>query len=157
MANLTLRTYAPNIAKNDDVISYVVEHIIHAHARWKSTTNMKLQSYLIQCARWAITRWKRNSVRSVVLETMVEDTMRSNHKPVGYWKDVENTFNNAITHKCLNKTQQNILQSYFVDNKSMRKIGKELGVSQQAVCKRIKGCIKLLKKNFHLTGEEVWL
>lgn len=158
-----------DMLKNEDVIADIANAIMYADWRWdaerkgfegKSKTKY---SYRNQCAIWAIktymtNRHKKNRFKLSSSLDKEESTYMSNvacentEDPYDYIEDIESTnnlkeiFESIFTSNILNDKQKQQMKEYYYNNKTLAQIGKEYGVTREAVRQNIQKGLKKIKE-----------
>jgi RNA polymerase sigma factor (sigma-70 family) len=154
--------------KNEEAISDVATALMYADWRFdadrpgKSGQKKTLYSYRNQCAIWAIKTYVTNKYKSrkhlsldhdsgndQKLDGMIPDTRQQSpidslieqeyHTNLGY--DIEQLFNNDT----LSSKQKQQIEMYYFQDKTLSEIGKEFGVSREAVRQNIKRGLDIIK------------
>lgn len=166
------RFAAPSVARemlrDEDAVSFIAEHLMYGTARWSPDGGRAFRSYLTQCARWAITRWigKRKKVvaRGVTslnqnreegdmfLYELIADPRDCSNESEVYWCDLSDEVESLINHPELTEAQSKALRKRYIEGKTFREIGSDLGVSKQMADGYVSAALKKLKKA-HGTAE----
>jgi hypothetical protein len=160
-----------NMLKNEDAISFVANAIMMGDWRWKDTKNNKsLYSYRNQCGIWAIKTYitkfykSKNSKRKVSteyslnyinmddgheLEQIVAD--KDQLDPLDILINNENEeirsdlISEILESDILSEKQKQYIRLYFFENLTLDKIGKQFGVTREAVRQSIKVSISKIQ------------
>jgi RNA polymerase sigma factor (sigma-70 family) len=159
---------AAEMLKNEDAISDVATAIMYADWKWDKNRKghngqSKTQySYRNQCAIWAIKTYisqkqKKNRVRvSSSLDKDESSYMSSiptfdNCDPALLMEEKENrlnlnsSINDLLISDLLNEKQRQQIKSYYYDDKTLSEIGKEYGVTREAVRQNIQKGLNKIK------------
>jgi RNA polymerase sigma factor (sigma-70 family) len=154
--------------KNEEAISDVATSLMYADWRYDSDRSGKtglkktLYSYRNQCAIWAIktyitTRYKKkknfsldyNNDNDQTLSEMLEDT--SAESPLDFLiekerlANLEQTIKDLLDNDSLSVKQKTQIRMYYFEDKTLSEIGKEFGISREAVRQNIKRGLDLIK------------
>lgn len=158
--------------KNEEAISDVATALMYADWRFDSNregkTGLKktIYSYRNQCAIWAIKTYVTNKYKKrqnlsldydndsdQTLNSMIED--KKNKSPVDclmekeYLENLENTINQLFNNDILTEKQKKQIKMYYFEDCTLSQIGKEFGVSREAVRQNIKRGLDLIKTYDH--------
>jgi len=158
--------------KNEEAISDVATALMYADWRFdadrpgKSGQKKTLYSYRNQCAIWAIKTYVTNKYKSKKhlsldhdndndqkLDSMIPDTKQQN--PVDCLIDQEYHANLSVdietlfSSSALSSKQKEQIEMYYFQDKTLSEIGKEFGVSREAVRQNIKRGLDIIK-NFDI-------
>jgi len=158
--------------KNEEAISDVATALMYADWRFdadrpgKSGQKKTLYSYRNQCAIWAIKTYVTNKYKSKKhlsldhdndndqkLDSMIPDTKQQS--PVDCLIDQEYHANLSVdietlfSSSALSSKQKEQIEMYYFQDKTLSEIGKEFGVSREAVRQNIKRGLDIIK-NFDI-------
>ena len=138
---------------DDECIGYVAGKLMEADWKYDPEKGASKTTWRILCGRWAIYNWlrekKRDSRRNPMslnspsvggeseLWETIEDKRNFSEQPLG--------FNVGDVLSALTKTQKEYVTKHFKEGLSMSEIGKEKGVSRQAVSIAIKSAVEKIK------------
>jgi RNA polymerase sigma factor (sigma-70 family) len=157
--------------KSEEAISDVATALMYADWRFDSNregkTGLKktLYSYRNQCAIWAIKTYMTNKYKkkdnlsldhingdmndNQCLNSMIEDP--SNKSPLETLIDKESaenlsqTIGDLLNNSILTDKQRAQIKMYYFDDKTLSEIGKEFGVSREAIRQSIKRGLDIIK------------
>lgn len=154
---------------SEEAISDVATAIMYADWRFdpsrtgKSGQQKTLYSYRNQCAIWAIQTYVTNKYKkrkNLSIDNTVRDDDMSHgdsipdhrqHNPVDILIDNEEkeilskTIQTLLNSSLLSEKQKKQIYMYYFENKTLSQIGKEFGVSREAIRQNIKRGIDLIK------------
>lgn len=171
--------YNKKLLDNDDVISYVANAIMMADWRWDNEYKSKegrkkdLYSYRNQCAIWAIKtlvskKTKKKQMYSLD-ETISSSDNRNNFDFLEDCKciDPSDSLSNKETQHnlcediksllqsdLLSEKQKQYIQLYYFEGQTLEKIGKQFGVTREAVRQNINKTIVKLREIMVNTNDE---
>lgn len=154
--------------KSEEAISDIATALMYADWRYdenrKGKTGLQktLYSYRNQCAIWAIKTYVTNKYRQHKVSSLdfeLEDdkfldaTIKDNkaRSPLDIAIDSEYTDNlskcitNLLDNNLLSDKQKKQIQMYYFEDKTLSEIGKEFGVSREAVRQNIKRGLETIK------------
>ena len=154
--------------KSEEAISDIATALMYADWRYdenrKGKTGLQktLYSYRNQCAIWAIktyvtNKYRQHKVSSLDFEleddTFLDSTIKDNkaRSPLDIVIDNEYTDNlskcitNLLDNNLLSDKQKKQIQMYYFEDKTLSEIGKEFGVSREAVRQNIKRGLETIK------------
>jgi RNA polymerase sigma factor (sigma-70 family) len=154
--------------KSEEAISDIATALMYADWRYdenrKGKTGLQktLYSYRNQCAIWAIktyvtNKYRQHKVSSLDFEleddTFLDSTIKDNkaQSPLDIVIDNEYTDNlskcitNLLDNNLLSDKQKKQIQMYYFEDKTLSEIGKEFGVSREAVRQNIKRGLETIK------------
>lgn len=154
--------------KNEEAISDVATSLMYADWRYDSDRSGKtglkktLYSYRNQCAIWAIktyitTRYKKkknfsldyNNDNDQILSEMLEDTKVNSPLDSLIEKErlanLEQVIKDLLDNDSLSVKQKTQIRMYYFEDKTLSEIGKEFGISREAVRQNIKRGLDLIK------------
>lgn len=156
--------------KNEEAISDVATALMYADWRYDSNregkTGLKktIYSYRNQCAIWAIKTYITNKYKKrdnsnlsldhtssdeQTLNSMIED--KNNRSPLDILiekertSDLEQTIKDLLENDILTEKQRQQIKMYYFEEKTLSEIGKEFGVSREAIRQSIKRGLDLIK------------
>lgn len=158
--------------KNEEAISDVATALMYADWRFDSNregkTGLKktIYSYRNQCAIWAIKTYVTNKYKKKqnlsldhdndsdqTLNSLIED--KRNKSPIDnliekeYLENLDSTINQLFNNSILTDKQKKQIKMYYFEDKTLSQIGKEFGVSREAVRQNIKRGLDLIKTYDH--------
>jgi RNA polymerase sigma factor (sigma-70 family) len=138
---------------DDECIGYVAGKLMEADWKYDPDKGASETTWRILCGRWAIYNWLRDKKRDARRSPMslnspsaggeselwetIEDKRKSSEQPFGF--SIEGVLSQ------LTKTQKEYVIKHFKEGSSMSEIGKEKGISRQAVSIAIKSAIEKIK------------
>ena len=138
---------------DDECIGYVAGKLMEADWKYDPDKGASETTWRILCGRWSIYNWlrdkKRDSRRSPMslnspnveggteLWETIEDKRKHPEQPHDF------SFEGVLS--MLTKIQKEYVTKYFKEGMSMAEIGKEKGVSRQAVSIAIKSAVEKIK------------
>ena len=157
--------------KNNDAVSDVATAIMYADWRFdpnrpgKNGQKKTLYSYRNQCAIWAIKTYITNKYKKhndstmsldfadkqsdvAVYNTISDDKLQN---PLDILinkeeeKNLSDTISDLLSHKALSEKQKIQIRMYYLDNHTLSYIGKQFGVSREAVRQNIKRAIETIR------------
>jgi len=154
--------------KNEEAISDVATAIMYADWRFdpnrvgKSGQQKTLYSYRNQCAIWAIQTYITNKYKKrkhySIDNNSSEDINYSNnivdtkcHNPLTQLINVEeesilsDSIDQLLNSSMLSEKQQQQIRMYYFDGKTLSEIGKQFGVSREAVRQNIKRGLDIIR------------
>jgi RNA polymerase sigma factor (sigma-70 family) len=154
--------------KNEEAISDIATALMYADWRYdenrKGKTGLQktLYSYRNQCAIWAIktyvtNKYKQHKMSSLDFELeddkFLDSTIKDNKvmSPVDIVIDTEYRDNlskcitSLLDNNLLSDKQKKQIQMYYFEDKTLSEIGKEFGVSREAVRQNIKRGLETIK------------
>lgn len=165
---------ATKMLRSDDAISHVANAIMNADYKWnpeyrsQNNTVKSKYSYRNQRAIWAIRGWihiqkkenahralslsyvqNENNEESLPLSGIIPDKTAIN--PAEYVADKEEKqyigmlINGVVDSEVLTKKQAKYLRGYYLEGKTLAAVGREYGVSREAVRQGITKGIQNLK------------
>jgi RNA polymerase sigma factor (sigma-70 family) len=160
---------ASEMLKSEDAIADVATAIMYADWRWDKDRSgfngqKKTQySYRNQCAIWAIKTYisqkqKKNNVK--VSSSLDRDESsyisnipeKSNNNPATIVQEKEiqhnlsSTINDILNSSILNDKQRDQIRQYYYEDKTLSEIGKNYGVTREAVRQNIQKAISKIKE-----------
>ena len=160
---------ASEMLKNEDAISDVATAIMYADWRWDKDRKgfngqSKTQySYRNQCAIWAIKTYisqkqKKHNVK--VTSSLDKDESsylsnipcRENNNPATIVEELEiqnclaSNINELLISDLLNDKQREQIKSYYYEDKTLSEIGKDYGVTREAVRQNIQKGLNKIKE-----------
>jgi RNA polymerase sigma factor (sigma-70 family) len=144
---------AKSMLKDEDAISFVVEHLIKGTIRWKQNGGRTFKSYLSQCAIWSIQRWLLNSKNArkndvIHLDNEFDDEGSNLYKLVKDKSSENINIEDIIDKNYLNDTQKECLRMKFVHGMTYRSIGEIMNKSHQRIEQIIKSALVELRKEY---------
>jgi RNA polymerase sigma factor (sigma-70 family) len=158
--------------KNEEAISDVATALMYADWRFDSNregkTGLKktIYSYRNQCAIWAIKTYVTNKYKKKqnlsldhdndsdqTLNSLIED--KKAKSPIEtliekeYIENLDGTINQLFDNSILTEKQKKQIKMYYFEDKTLSQIGKEFGVSREAVRQNIKRGLDLIKTYDH--------
>jgi RNA polymerase sigma factor (sigma-70 family) len=158
--------------KNEEAISDVATALMYADWRFdadrpgKSGQKKTLYSYRNQCAIWAIKTYVTNKYKSKKhlsldhdndhdqkLDSMIPDSRQLS--PIDslieseYHSNLSNDIEQLFNSSALSSKQKEQIEMYYFEDKTLSEIGKEFGVSREAVRQNIKRGLDIIK-NFDI-------
>jgi RNA polymerase sigma factor (sigma-70 family) len=158
--------------KNEEAISDVATALMYADWRFdddrpgKSGQKKTLYSYRNQCAIWAIKTYVTNKYKSrkhlsldhdndndQKLDSMIPDSRQQS--PIDsiieseYHTNLSNDIQQLFNSSALSSKQKEQIEMYYFEDKTLSEIGKEFGVSREAVRQNIKRGLDIIK-NFDI-------
>ena len=158
--------------KNEEAISDVATALMYADWRFdddrpgKSGQKKTLYSYRNQCAIWAIKTYVTNKYKSrkhlsldhdndndQKLDSMIPDSKQQS--PIDsiieseYHTNLSNDIEQLFNSSALSSKQKEQIEMYYFEDKTLSEIGKEFGVSREAVRQNIKRGLDIIK-NFDI-------
>ena len=158
--------------KNEEAISDVATALMYADWRFdddrpgKSGQKKTLYSYRNQCAIWAIKTYVTNKYKSrkhlsldhdndndQKLDSMIPDSRQQS--PIDsiieseYHTNLSNDIEQLFNSSALSSKQKEQIEMYYFEDKTLSEIGKEFGVSREAVRQNIKRGLDIIK-NFDI-------
>lgn len=154
--------------KSEEAVSDIATALMYADWRYdenrKGKTGLQktLYSYRNQCAIWAIktyvtNKYKQHKVSSLDFELeddkFLDATIKDNkaRSPLDIAIDTEYSDNlskcitNLLDNNLLSDKQKKQIQMYYFEDKTLSEIGKEFGVSREAVRQNIKRGLETIK------------
>jgi len=156
--------------KNNDAISDVASAIMYADWRFdpdrkgKNGQQKTLYSYRNQCAIWAIKTYISNKYKkhtdTVSLDFHISDSDTSMHATIRDKSlpdpldilieheektNLTNNISTLLNNSNLSDKQRTQIKMYYLDNHTLSYIGKQFGVSREAVRQNIKRAIDIIK------------
>lgn len=158
--------------KNEEAISDVATALMYADWRYDSNregkTGLKktLYSYRNQCAIWAIktyitTKYKKKDSNTLSLDHIIKDSDqpsfntiiedKNNKSPLEILIDKEHTTNlnqtiaDLLENSILTDKQKQQIKMYYFEEKTLSEIGKEFGVSREAIRQSIKRALDIVR------------
>jgi len=156
--------------KNNDAVSDVATAIMYADWRFdpdrkgKNGQAKTLYSYRNQCAIWAIKTYISNKYKkhsdSISLDFNATGCDASMHATIcdrtaidpldqlierEETNNLSNNINNLLEHSNLSDKQKAQIKMYYLDNHTLSYIGKQFGVSREAVRQNIKRAIEIIR------------
>jgi DNA-directed RNA polymerase specialized sigma24 family protein len=145
IAKTCIIKYAPisikySMIKSEDAISYIVEKLIYGHCRYRKDGGSSLTSYLRKCVFWAILNWQNKLYHSFKETEFKDDYYYISKKE--YYGDIkkDEKLDQSLLD-LLTETQKYYLIERYVNNRSFADIGRDKGVSRQAVNFSIKNAL----------------
>lgn len=160
-----------NLLKSEDVISDVASAIMYADWKWDSERVGKITgkkktkySFRNQCAIWAIkthmtNRHKKKRINIIDIDlqdnkefvgSYIEDHRYNNPyletETNEYRKDIDLLLNEIMSSDILSDKQKNQIHKYYIEGMTLSQIGKEYGVTREAVRQNIKKGIKIIQE-----------
>lgn len=157
---------------NSDAISDVATAIMYADWRFdpdrkgKNGQQKTLYSYRNQCAIWAIKTYisnkykKHNTNNTISLDFNTNDCESSMHSAICDSKaqdpldiviqeeesrNLSDNLSNLLEHSELSEKQKIQIKMYYLDNQTLSYIGKQFGVSREAVRQNIKRAMEIIR------------
>lgn len=160
-----------NLLKNEDVISDVASAIMYADWKWDSERVGKITgkkktkySFRNQCAIWAIKTHMTNKHKKKKIN-IIDIDLQDNKEFIGcyiedhryndpyietenneYYKDVNLLLNEIMSSDIISDKQKNQIHKYYIEGMTLSQIGKEYGVTREAVRQNIKKGIKIIQE-----------
>jgi RNA polymerase sigma factor (sigma-70 family) len=154
--------------KSEEAISDIATALMYADWRYdenrKGKTGLQktLYSYRNQCAIWAIKTYVTNKYRQHKVSSLdfeleddkfLDSTIKDNkaRSPLDIAIDTEYADNlsscitNLLDNNLLSDKQKKQIQMYYFEDKTLSEIGKEFGVSREAVRQNIKRGLETIK------------
>jgi RNA polymerase sigma factor (sigma-70 family) len=154
--------------KSEEAISDIATALMYADWRYdenrKGKTGLQktLYSYRNQCAIWAIktyvtNKYRQHKVSSLDFEleddTFLDSTIKDNkaRSPLDividseYADNLSKCITNLLDNNLLSDKQKKQIQMYYFEDKTLSEIGKEFGVSREAVRQNIKRGLETIK------------
>jgi RNA polymerase sigma factor (sigma-70 family) len=156
--------------KNNDAISDVATAIMYADWRFDANRTGKngqaktLYSYRNQCAIWAIKTYVTNKYKkqtdTISLDFNPRESDNSLHSTLSdkksqdpldilidkeEAKNLSSAINDLLEHSNLSDKQRTQIKMYYLENHTLSSIGKEFGVSREAVRQNIKRAMEIIK------------
>lgn len=154
--------------KNEEAISDIATALMYADWRYdanrKGKTGLQktLYSYRNQCAIWAIktyvtNKYKQQKVSSLDFELeddkFLDATIKDHKAPSPleiaidneYKENLSRCITNLLDNNLLSDKQKQQIQMYYFEDKTLSEIGKEFGVSREAVRQNIKRGLETIK------------
>jgi RNA polymerase sigma factor (sigma-70 family) len=156
--------------KNNDAISDVASAIMYADWRFdpdrkgKNGQQKTLYSYRNQCAIWAIKTYISNKYKknndTVSLDFNISDSDTSVHSTISdktapdpldilieneSKQNLTSSIQALLNNSNLSEKQRTQIKMYYLDNHTLSHIGKEFGVSREAVRQNIKRAIEIIR------------
>lgn len=157
--------------KNSDAVSDVATAIMYADWRFdpdragKSGQKKTLYSYRNQCAIWAIKTYITNKYKkhgdsnmsldftdkesdSAIYSTITDEKLKN---PLDILIDKEEndnlstTISDLLSHHALSEKQKTQIKMYYLDNHTLSYIGKQFGVSREAIRQNIKRALETIR------------
>lgn len=141
---------AQSMLKSEDALSFMAEHLMYAAFRWREGKGRTVNSYLNQCAIWAIKGWVRlsnrasqHSMLSINTEShpdsrtqmyeLLEDE-NSEVPDVALMKiEKSNNISSVIDDAGLTERQRHCIEVVYVQGQRPSEVARDLGISRQAV------------------------
>jgi RNA polymerase sigma factor (sigma-70 family) len=149
------RSVASQMLRDEDAIAFIAEHLMRGSMRWKEDGGRTLNSYLNQCADWAIKRWilnKKNASKQNIFS--LDYLISEDNDLYNYIADKaipsETSIEHIIDKPYLNDTQKTCLRMKFVDNMTYRAIGTALKKSGARIEQIISRALEKLRSNEQL-------
>lgn len=156
--------------KNEEAISDVATAIMYADWRFdpnrtgKSGQQKTLYSYRNQCAIWAIQTYitnkykkrKHYSIDNIISDDMSHADNIADHRqnnPLNNLIDQEentilvDSIDKLLNSDLLSDKQQEQIRMYYFEDKTLSEIGKEFGVSREAVRQNIKRGLDIIRSH----------
>ena len=156
--------------QNSDAVSDVATAIMYADWRFDSSRKGKgglsktLYSYRNQCAIWSIktyitNKYKKKDHMSLDFETSRHSDLNSiveNKKDINpieaiiskeSRENLSRTINILLEHHLLTDKQKEQIKLYYFQDKTLSYIGKEFGVSREAVRQNIKRGLEIIREH----------
>lgn len=164
-----------DMLRSEDAISFVANAIMMGDWRWNQNNdqedkqNKSLYSYRNQCAIWAmktyITKQYKNKYSTkkikadysinyqtddVSLENIIQDNTQ--HDPIDIIIEkednqiVDNLLSKLFSSNIITDKQKDHLKMYYFDNMTLETIGKQYGVTREAIRQSIKSAISKIKE-----------
>lgn len=156
--------------KNTDAISDVATAIMYADWRFdpnrkgKSGQQKTLYSYRNQCAIWAIKTYISNKYKkqndNVSLDFNDKESKTAMYSTISDERarnpldiiieeesrtDLTQTIDTLLNNSALSDKQKTQIRMYYLENKTLSYIGKQFGVSREAIRQNIKRAIEIIK------------
>ena len=146
--DIITKTKNRRLLKDDYAISFIASYIMQADKKWKPNMGRKRSSYLILYARYGILNYinfqsiKSNSIDKENIPEIVDKEEST----------IQNVINNEIFEyiKTLKPKQKLFIEEYYMNNKTLDAIGKEYGITYEAVRLQIKNGLNKIRKKFNV-------
>jgi RNA polymerase sigma factor (sigma-70 family) len=158
------------LLSNEDAVSDIASALMMADWKWdKNRTGFNGQSktrysYRNQCGLWAIKTYVTNKYKKknhkLSIDNLSNDDLkthashivdRSNCNPYEILAEkeeknfIQQNINNVLESGILSDKQKNQIKKYYFENKTLLEIGKEYGVTREAVRQNIQKGLKRIK------------
>lgn len=158
------------LLSNEDAISDIASALMMADWKWdKNRTGFNGQSktrysYRNQCGLWAIKTYVTNKYKKknnkLSIDNLSNDDLkthaanivdRSNSNPYDILAEkeekdiIQQNINSVLESGILSDKQKNQIKKYYFENKTLLEIGKEYGVTREAVRQNIQKGLKRIK------------
>ena len=156
--------------KSSDAVSDVATAIMYADWRFdpdrkgKSGQQKTIYSYRNQCAIWAIKTYISNKYKkqndTVSLDFNDKESKASVYSTIKDPKaldpldiiieeerlsDLSSTIKTLLNHSSLSEKQKTQIHMYYIENRTLSYIGKQFGVSREAIRQNIKRAIETIR------------
>lgn len=153
---IIVRTGNRHLLKDDYAISFVASYIMKADNKWKPNMGTKRSSYLILHARYGVLNYVNfEKIKSISLSKQDSNDKKNNLQIEIEDKNecvTENVINNEIFEfiETLKPKQKLFIKEYYLNNKTLDAIGKENGITYEAVRLQIKHGLETIREKFNI-------
>ena len=162
--------FYPGLAKemlsNEETVSEIASAIMFADWNWDQNRKGKITgkgksmySYRNQCAIWAIktyitNKYKKSKKHQKQTEHFVNNYKESYglnpadiYEEKEYFENLSTDVKDLLTNAPLTNKQRQQLSMYYFEDKTLSEIGKEFGVTREAIRQNINKAIAILQKS----------
>lgn len=150
---IIVRTGNKHLLNDDQSVLFIASYIMKADNKWKPDMGTKRSTYLMLYARFGLLNYINfEKIKSLSLNQITKNDELGLEIENKNESTINNVLNNEIFEyiETLKPKQKLFIKEYYLNNKTLDAIGKENGITYEAVRLHIKNGIAKIREKFNI-------